>query len=86
MGTNKLIYVMIGLVGLALIFQIFGLMIEYVSDHQQGAILSKFSTISLGLFVLLQGVWLYAEKRDWISSVFFVLCAVGFVSIIVQMV
>ncbi len=85
MGTNKYIYLMIAFVGLGLIFQVFGLAIEFVSHHQRGAILGKLSTISLGLFVLTQGLWLFKEKRDMISSVFFVLCAIGFVSLMVKL-
>lgn len=84
MGANKYIYLMIALVGLGLLFQIYGLAFDFIHYHQHSVILGKLSTLSLGFFVLVLGYWLYRDKRDLISSVFFFACAIGFVSIIVK--
>ena len=84
MSANKLLYLMIALVGLGLLFHVYGIAFDFMKEHQRGILLGKLSTSSLGLFVLVLGVWLYREKRDFISSLFFVACAAGFVSIMVK--
>lgn len=84
MGANKYIYLMIALVGVGLLFQVYGIAFDFINEHQQGVLLGKLSTLSLGLFVLVLGYWLYREKRDWIARLFLFACAAGFVSIVAK--
>ncbi|MGD8191723.1 hypothetical protein ACQCN2_17215 [Brevibacillus ginsengisoli] len=84
MGANKYSYLMIALVGLGLLFQVYGVAFDFINERGRGMLLGKLSTLSLGFFVLVLGVWLYREKRDFISGIFLVACTTGFVSLVVK--
>ncbi len=85
MRKNLYIYGMIACAGLFLLFQFFGTMIYSVSHQQSGRELFDLALVSAGLFLLLQGLWLHQEKRDWIALVYFGLCAVSFVYLLLYL-
>ncbi|WP_139489500.1 hypothetical protein [Brevibacillus dissolubilis] len=76
---TKYMYGLIATAGLFLLFQVFGQIIWGMSGHERGGWLLDVATVMFAFFILLQGIWLYQDKRDWIATVYLVLCVAGFV-------